>query len=108
MPSLSWYVRRLQAMSANEIAWRAESAARGVTDRGRLALKLYRKPEGGARRSPAWASTPRWCPVPRGDWTALEPGDPALLWRTKLIDRADRVAAHRLSFFDLSDVNLGD
>src|SRR4051812_6280640 len=108
MPSLSWYVRRLQAMSANEIAWRAQSAARGVPDRGRLALRLYPKSDGRARRSPARASAPRWCPVPLGDWTALEPGDPALLWRTRLIDRADRVAAHRLSFFDLSDVHLGD
>jgi len=108
MQSLSWYVRRLQAMSAQEIAWRAQSAARGVTDRGRLALKLYPKTGGRARRSPARASAPRWCPVPLGDWTTLEPGDPALLWRTRLIDRADRVAAHRLSFFDLTDVNLGD
>ena len=44
---------------------------------------------------------------PRGldDARARRPG-PALA--TRLIDRADRVAAHRLSFFDLSDVDLGD
>ena len=91
MQTLSWYVRRLQAMSIQEIAWRAQSAARGVTDRGRLALKLYPKTGGRARRSPARASAPRWCPVPLGDWTSLDPGDPAVLWRTRLIDRADRV-----------------
>ena len=90
MQSLSWYVRRLQAMSVQEIVWRAQSAARGITDRGRLALKLYPKTGGRSRRSPASASAPRWCPVPLGDWAKLDPGDPASLWRTRLIDRADR------------------
>ena len=108
MQTLAWYVRRLQAMSVQEIAWRAHSAARGVTDRARVGLKLYPRTAGRPRRFPAAAGAPRWCPVPRGDWLALAPDDPAALWRTRLIERADRAAAHRLTFFDLEDVNLGD
>ena len=108
MQEWSWYVRRLRAMSIQEVAWRAQSAARGVTDRGRLALKLYPKTNGRARRSPARGPAPRWCAVPLGDWTTLDPDDPAVLWRARLLERADRVMAHRLSFFDLADVNLGD
>ena len=105
MQSLSWYVRRLQAMSVGEIAWRAQSAVQNVTDRGRVGLKLYPKTAGRHRPT---VSSPQWCPVPRGDWLALAPDDPASLWRTRLIDRADRVANHRLTFFDLDDVDLGD
>src|SRR4051812_47784620 len=108
MQTFSWYVRRLQAMSAQEVAWRAQSAVRGVTDRGRVALKLYPKTGSRPRRSPSAASAPRWCPVPLGDWTSLDPADPAVLWRSRLLDRADRIAAHRLTFFDLTDVTLGD
>jgi hypothetical protein len=92
-------------MSVREIAWRAQSAVQNVTDRGRVGLKLYPK-TAGLRRRPV--SSPQWCPVPRGDWLALAPDDPASSWRTRLIERADRVTAHRLTFFDLDDVKLGD
>jgi hypothetical protein len=108
MQTLSWYMRRLQAMSLQEIAWRAQSAARGVTDRGRVALKLYPKVDGSTRPPRSRPAAPKWCSVPRGDWQALAPEDPASAWRARLIGRADRIAAQRLSFFDLDDVNLGD
>ena len=110
MQSLSWYVRRLQAMSAQEIAWRAQSAVRGVTDRGRAGAEALSED-----RRPCRAESPA-----RGLGAALVSGSarrldharrptiPRALWRTRLIDRADRVAAHHLSFFDLVDVNLGD
>jgi hypothetical protein len=91
-------------MSLREIAWRAQSAARDVTDRGRVRWKLYPQVAG---RLPA-DETPRWCPLPRGEWINLSAGDPAAAWKTRLIDRADRILAHRLSFFDLDDVNLGN
>jgi hypothetical protein len=94
-------------MSVQEIVWRARSAARGVTDRARVAWKLYPDTRRRARRSPTPGAMPRWCPVPLGDWAALAADDPATQWRTRLLQRADRIAAHRLSFFDLEDVDLG-
>ncbi len=107
MQTLSWYVRRLQAMSVQEIAWRARSAVRSVTDRGRVRFRIYPHTSGRPRRTPTQADAPRWCPVPRGDWTSLDADDPAVLWRTRLLAQADRAATHRLSFFDLEDVDLG-
>lgn len=104
MQTLSWYVRRLQAMSPEEIAWRARSTIRDVTDRYRVGLGLYPR---AAVSAPAPAA-PTWCPVPLGAWRDRSVDDPAAVWRARLVDRADRIAAGRLSFFDLRDVAVGD
>ncbi len=107
MQSLSWYVKRLQAMTAGEIAWRARSAVRDLSDRVRIPLKLY--PSIALSVSEArGAGAPPWCPVPTGAWLNLAPDDPAVRWRERLIGHADRIASRRLSWFDLEDVNLGD
>ncbi len=108
MQTLSWYLRRLRAMSPDEIAWRARSSVRDVTDRYRIALKAYPHTEGQPRRVSSAADAPRWCGVPRGHWSKLATDDPAAGWRDRLVDRADRIADHRLSFFDLEEVALGD
>src|SRR5205823_4515342 len=100
-----WYARRLRAMSASEIGWRVRSGIRDAFDPYRVRLRLYPRTIG---TQAAIAGAPRWCPVALGDWRDLAPDDPATLWRTRLLDRADRIVAHRLSFFDLEDVDLGD
>jgi hypothetical protein len=106
MQSFGWYLSRLRAMSADEIAWRARSAVRDATDRYRIPLKLY--PHAPRIQSTALAGAPRLSRVPLGAWRDLDPSDPATAWRAALVDRADRIAAHRLSFFDLEDVHVGD
>jgi len=107
MQTVSWYVKRLQAMSADEMAWRARSAARDLTDRARIPLKLY--PSVVLTVSEARGPAPlQLCAVPTGAWLSLAPGDPAVQWRARLTARADRIATHRLSWFDLHDVDLGD
>src|SRR6185312_15970526 len=108
MQTLSWYLRRLRAMSPDEIAWRARSSVRNATDRYRIALKAYPHTEGRPRRVSSAADAPRWCAVPLGHWSKLAKDDPAACWRDRLVGRADRIADHRLSFFDLESVALGD
>ena len=101
-------MKRLQAMSADEIAWRARSSVRDLLDRYRVRLKMYPSVTASSRAGRAAASVRRWCPVPVGAWLTLEPDDPAALWRARLLERADRILEHRLSWFDLHDVDLGD
>lgn len=106
MQTVSWYLKRLQAMSPDEIAWRAGSSMRDLFDRCRIPLKMYPSAVPGPVRIAA--ERPRWCPVPTGEWLTLGSDDPAVSWRSRLLDRADRIASHRLSWFDLSEVDLGD
>src|SRR5947209_3557829 len=105
MQSVAWYVRRLRAMSASEIGWRVKSAIRDATDPYRIRFQLY--PRTANTASVALGGAPRWCPVPLGDWRDLAPDDPETRWRSRLIDRADAIVAHRLSFFDLENADLG-
>ncbi len=105
MQSIAWYLKRARTMSAGELAWRIRSELRDAVDACRVPLRLY--PQIDAPLPPL-PSAPRWCPVPLGDWRDVAPGDPAAEWCNRLIARADRIAAHRLSFFDLDDVHLGD
>jgi len=104
MQSIGWYFRRARTMSPAELAWRIRSELRDAVDACRVPLRLYPRTDVMPRALPA---APRWCPVPLGDWANLAPDDPAAAWRDRLIARADRIAAHRLSFFDLEDVDLG-
>lgn len=92
-------------MSPGEVGWRLQSAVRDAIDPYRLRLKLY--PRANRVRARALTAGPRWCPVPLGDWRDLAADDPAAIWRARLVERADRIAAHRLSFFDLDQVDLG-
>ena len=92
-------------MSVDELAWRTGAAARDVVDRWRLAFNLQPAPP--VRRRSVAAAAPRWSPIPLGAWRDIGAGDPAVAWRDRLVARADRIAAHRLSFFDLEDIDLG-
>ena len=105
MQSIGWYLRRARTMSAGELAWRVRSEIRDALDACRVPLRLYPRIDS---RLPPLPSAPRWCPVPVGDWRELDAHDPAAHWRERLIVNADRIVAHRLSFFDLEDVHLGD
>jgi hypothetical protein len=107
MQTLTWYARRLRAMSAEELAWRVHSALRDRTDRWRLAAGLIPKPLDGLSLYPQTPVVSRWCPVEIGAWRDLAAGDRRAQWRDRLIKRADAIRAHRLSFFDLEQVDVG-
>ncbi len=46
--------------------------------------------------------------VPVGAWSAAQSGSVEAGWRDRLTVRADAIAAHRLSYFDLKDYHHGD
>ncbi len=105
MQSLTWYTQRLRTMSPAEILWRLRSAARDFLDRYRLDFQMYPAPSDVCRR--AGSANSYGFEV----WRALDavggteiPAD----WKQTLIRQAERVVAHRLSFFNLSEVFLGD
>jgi hypothetical protein len=107
MQSLDWYVRRLRSMSPSEIAWRIRGGVRDVVDRPRFALGLY------PPASRALPTTDRFEPgfrvsdVGVGGWVHSSRSDERR-WCERLVDRADRIVKHRLSYFDLDEVDLGD
>ena len=109
MPSLTWYLRRLQTMSTGELAWRAVGRLNDVLLWGRLAVRLEPKPpmcvSGDA--DACTDSGFRVCDLRVGEW-AFPARDEEREWRDRLIAHAEQVVHHRLSFFDLLDRNLGN
>jgi Heparinase II/III-like protein/Heparinase II/III N-terminus len=109
MPPVTWYLRRLQAMSPEELGWRVRSTLRDHVDRACLTLgrsPAPRRGEGADR--PGVEPGFRVSDVGEGEWAGLGPETPESGWLRRLRDRADRIARHRLSFFDLVDRDLGD
>jgi hypothetical protein len=105
MQSVSWYLRRLQGMSIAEVAWRIQSELRTVTDRGRIALGLLPKaPATDESSSPPF----RVSDVAVGEWASPGASEAERIWRERLLQRAEAIARHRLSFFDLDERHLGD
>jgi hypothetical protein len=106
MPSLTWYVRRLRAMSAGEVAWRAGNRLRDLWLGSRLALGLE---PGLTTHHHDGIPDPgfRVCDVGVGDWRSTD-RDEERAWRERLVAEADQIARHRLTFFNLVDHHLGD
>ena len=105
MQPLSWYLRRLGAMTPGEAAGRAAAAARDAVDATRVSL-------GWTPRAPAGlleAGEPRFrvSDVAVGEWAAAAPGSAEAAWRDRLVRAADRIAAHRLTVFDLEAHDFG-
>ena len=102
MQSLMWYMNRLKSMSAAEIGWRIRGAARDVLDRPRFALNFVPQPkDSGADSSFS----------PQLRLSEFKPGalpEAFAQWRAALVDEAEQVAAHKLSFFDLKESFLGN
>ena len=108
MQTLSWYYRRLRGMPPREIAWRVRSVARDLVDAGRV--RLGWRPSAGVARELAEIRPhvpARLSPEPVGALAGSALPE-ARAWLATLTAEADAVLAHRLSFFDLEDVGLGD
>ena len=109
MQSLTWYLRRLQSMSASELAWRLRSTLRDSVDQPRFSLGLFPGPEvipslngNTEEKLPFRVSDMRV-----GEWAAGEDESAERAWYRCLIHQADQIAAHRLSFFNLESHDLG-
>src|SRR5262245_36677392 len=107
--SAAWYARRLLTMSPGEIGWRAVGVIREIALAMRIvAGRFPRTPHGVQSDYHRWTdAVPRLCDVRPGEWRDTARADERQ-WRDRLIARADRIARHRVSFFDLDDCHLGD
>jgi hypothetical protein len=109
MQSIGWYLKRLQAMSPGEVAWRVKSLVRDQLDRVRLPLNLLPRAAGApAAELAAGAAGFVVNELPLGEWQGSAATAQTTAWREALITRADKIAEGRLSFFDLEDKFLGD
>jgi hypothetical protein len=106
MQSPAWYLNRLRSMSASELTWRLAGLRRDVLDRGRLAIgwSPSAPPDMLSGGEPGFRVTD----LPVGAWARPDARPDERSWLDRLRTRADRIAAHRLSFFDLEDLDLGD
>jgi len=110
MLSTRWYIRRLRAMSPREVPWRVKSSLRDVTDRCLLRRRQRLVPlkailvRDGASHELAF----RVSDVPIGQWAGYRKRTVPSEWYYGLLRRAEKLAAHKLSFFDLKDKYLGD
>src|SRR5690348_2449712 len=102
MPSLTWYLHRFRTMSVGELAWRATGRLRDLELWGRLALSLEPRVRASDRADPGAGPGPgfRVCDIRVGEWRDPE-DDEKRAWRDRLVTHAQRIARHRLSFFDL-------
>ena len=110
MQTLNWYYRRLKAMSPGEIAWRLRSSLCDRADRF-LIGRRQRWRDLPQILNGAGGSTPGFhvSDLGAGAWSkASESGGVEASWCDSLLARAERIAGHRLSFFDLKDQHLGD
>jgi uncharacterized heparinase superfamily protein len=105
MQPLSWYLRRLAAMSPREAAGRAADAARDAA----LALRVSAGWTPAPPRALLDAGEPafRLSDLSVGEWAAAPPGSAEAAWRDRLVEAANDVEAHRLTFFDLERLDLG-
>ncbi|MCU0917114.1 MAG: hypothetical protein MUC88_21510, partial [Planctomycetes bacterium] len=102
MQTLGWYYRRLRAMSAGEVAWRVQASLCDRLDR--LLVGRRQQPRPPAEILEGDGNTPgfRFCTLGVGEWeraNALD--DVRREWRHALLEKAEKIAQHRLSFFDL-------
>lgn len=93
-------------MSLGEIAWRVRGGVRDSIGRPLLALGLYPRPP----RVPPGRLEPgfRVADVEVGEWNRPTAAPEEREWCARLVERAEMIAKHRLSFFDLEEVDLGD
>ncbi|MHC4560573.1 MAG: heparinase II/III domain-containing protein, partial [Planctomycetota bacterium] len=111
MQSRTWYIRRSQAMSSSEIAWRMRSSLRDQVDWFLVGLRQrLRKPSAilngdGCDEGPGF----RMNDMAVGDRAWLNTHDEIeKQWYDSLLIRAERIGWHRFDFFDLKDQHLGD
>lgn len=108
MQSVQWYIKRLSTMSPSEIAWRIQSIVRDRLDKYRFGMGWY----------PSATESARGVAIDGGSgFNACDIAPEAETWtvrkdledsRNSLFVRADKIAAHRLSFFDLEDKFIGN
>ncbi len=96
-------------MSVGEVAWRMRCLSRDVGDRCLARRRRRARPRGAVVRGGA-AEEPgfRVCDLAVGQWASPAAAQQETAWRQRLEERAEKIAAGRLSFLGLEDQPLGD
>ncbi|MBN1227760.1 MAG: alginate lyase family protein [Deltaproteobacteria bacterium] len=97
-------------MSFNEIRWRVGSEVRDALDRCRFSKGLYPDVFDVMSKSETanFHLGFRVTDMKLGAWAGASAQDYEKTWYKDLIDKADKIVHHRLSFFNLEDKFLGD
>lgn len=104
MQSLVWYQKRLMSMSLSEVLWRAKRKALDQLDRFRVEFHLLPRTAKHVLHHPGQDGESGFHVFNR-----FSDDNRAVLesWKTALVQKAEQIAAHQLSFFDLQNVFLG-
>jgi len=110
MQTVQWYYRRLRTMSAGEIAWRVRSSLDDRVDqflvtRRKRPRRLSAVSDGDDPRTPGFHVCDQPVAEKARSWEASDVGPTRY---DALIERAEKIAQHRLTFFDLKEQYLGD
>ncbi len=107
MQKFNWYYNRLKAMSPNEIVWRMRSSIRDKADRFLVGRRqMPRKPSEFLNTDhSAKKEGFHVCNIPAGYKTDNNTQKQNY---NSLIARAEKIAEHKFSFFDLQDKYLGE
>ncbi|MFT6984888.1 MAG: hypothetical protein ACJAT7_000689 [Psychromonas sp.] len=100
MQSLSWYVKRIKTMSIQEITWRVTSLSAALLEDIRVKMNIVATPtfQAGYQEQAPFSPPFR---VFVGDIEKFN-GQ----WRPALLSKADKILQHKLSYFDLHDLDL--
>lgn len=103
MQSLNWYIRRLRSMAPAEITWRLQAAGRDIIDSYRIPTGIFPVPKDSLK-----ATAEQGPPFRLTDFQPSAGKNFREEWLERLITKADRICAHKLSFFDLENHFLGE
>lgn len=106
MQPFNWYLQRLRGMSFGEIIWRIQSMIRDITDRYRFLFGLY---PCGPRIDEIYKKNKGFniSDVHLGEWISSDAHPDETKWCNILINKANKIKNHQLTFFDLKDCDLG-
>lgn len=109
MQSPSWYFQRLKSMAPAEILWRIQGKWSDWGDAYRIThgiIPLLDEAIPQTNRV-SWQPPFRVSDLKVGDWTRDYAAQDEQTWCAALIDKADRISAHKLSYFHLRDHDHG-
>lgn len=106
MQTLTWYTRRLKAMSLSEIVWRVRNQFNDRVDRYLLDRRVRAADELVRRRNRRAAGQAELTALAVGAWSG-EVAEREAHWCERLVARATRIAERRIRLFDLDECALG-
>ena len=109
MQSPTWYYQRLKSMSLGEITWRIKGKCIEWVDAYRISRGKFPSLDEAISEADrgTWQPRFRLSDLAVGDWMRDNATQDERSWCAALIDQADRISAHKLSYFHLRDHDHG-